>query len=123
MAEQKNIFLSVIIPAYNEEKRLPLTLTDVNKRLAAVDYSYEIIVVDDGSKDSTAEVVKRFSHIVKNLRLVENKENHGKGWVVRQGMLEAKGQWRLFMDADNATSVDQVGKMISYFPEYQIIIG
>lgn len=116
-------FLSVIIPAYNEAKRLPLTLIDVNKHLSAVDYDYEIIVVDDGSKDDTAEIAGRFSHIIKNLRVIDNKKNHGKGWVVRQGMLEAKGRWRLFMDADNATTVDQFQKMIPYLSEYQIVIG
>lgn len=116
-------FLSVIIPAYNEAKRLSLTLVDVNKHLSAIDCNYEIIVVDDGSKDFTPEIVRRLSHIIKNLRLIENRENHGKGWVVRQGMLEAKGQWRLFMDADNATSVDQFHKMIPYLRDYQIIIG
>jgi len=110
-------YLSVIIPAYNEAKRLPLTLIDINKHLKDADYSYEIIVVDDGSKDATKEVVRRFSHLIKNLRLIDNKENHGKGWVVRQGMLEAKGDIRLFMDADNSTSVDQFNKMIPYFVE------
>ena len=117
-------FLSVIIPAYNEAKRLPLTLIDVDRHLSEVDYSSEIIVVSDGSKDATAEIVRRFSHLVKNLRLIDNEENHGKGWVVRRGMLEAKGNWRLFMDADNSTSVDQVSKMLPYFKEsYDIIIG
>jgi dolichyl-phosphate beta-glucosyltransferase len=116
-------FLSIIIPAYNEAKRLPLTLADINKRLSAVDYSYEIIVVDDGSKDATVEIAKRFTHLIKNLKVIENKENHGKGWVVKQGMLQAQGKWRLFTDADNATSIDQFCKMIPYFPDYQIIIG
>lgn len=116
-------FLSVIIPAYNEAKRLSLTLVDINKHLSAVDYDYEIIVVDDGSQDATVEIVERLSRLIKNLRLIKNKENHGKGWVVRQGMLEAKGQWRLFMDADNATSVDQFSKMIPHLRDYQIIIG
>lgn len=108
-------YLSVIIPAYNEAKSLPLTLIDINKHLSDVDYSYEIIVVDDGSKDATEEVVRRFSHLMKNLRLIDNKQNHGKGWVVRQGMLEAKGEIRLFTDADNSTSIDQFSKMIPFF--------
>ena len=116
-------FLSVIIPTYNEAKRLPLTLVDVNKHLLAVDYNYEIIVVDDGSKDATVDIAKRFTHLIKNLRVIENKENHGKGWVVRKGMLEAEGKWRLFMDADNATTVDQFKNMIPFLSEYQIIIG
>lgn len=116
-------FLSVIIPAYNEAKRLPLTLIEVNKYLSAVDYDYEIVVVDDGSKDATAEIAERLSRLIKNLRLIKNKKNHGKGWVIRQGMLGAKGRWRLFMDADNATSVEQFQKIIPYLPDYQIIIG
>lgn len=116
-------FLSVIIPTYNEAKRLPLTLIDVDRHLSAVSYNYEIIVADDGSKDATIDIVKRLHHLIKNLRIIENEKNHGKGWVVRQGMLEAKGQWRLFMDADNATTVDQFQKMIPYLSEYQIVIG
>ena len=64
---------------------MPLTLIDVDKHLSRADFSYEIIVVNDGSKDATPEIVKRFSHLIKNLRLIDNKENHGKGWVVRQG--------------------------------------
>jgi len=117
-------FLSVIIPVYNESKRIPLTLIDVDRRLSSADYSSEILVVNDGSTDNTIEVVSKFLPMVKNLRIIDNKENHGKGFVVRQGMLEAKGTLRLFMDADNSTSVDQVGKMLPYFKEgYEVVIG
>lgn len=117
-------FLSVIVPAYNEAKRLPKTLVDIDKKLSEVEYSSEIIVINDGSKDATAEVVRRFSQYVKNLRLVDNRENHGKGWVVRQGMLAAKGNWRLFMDADNSTTVDQFANMMPYLKEgYDVIFG
>lgn len=117
-------FLSIIIPAYNEAKRLPLTLTDINQRLASVDYDYEIIVVDDGSADATIEIVKRFQSIMKNLYLITNSRNHGKGWVVRQGMLTAHGQWRLFTDADNSTSIDHFEKMRPYLKEgFEVLIG
>ncbi len=117
-------FLSVIIPAYNEAKRLPLTLVDIDKHLKESDFSSEIVVVSDGSKDETSEIVKRFGGIIKNLRLIDNKENHGKGWVVRQGMLEVKGNWRLFTDADNSTSITHFNKMMPYFKEgYDVIIG
>jgi dolichyl-phosphate beta-glucosyltransferase len=117
-------YLSIIIPAYNEAKRLPETLIDINKHLKGSDFSYEILVVSDGSKDATAEVAERFSHIIKNLRLIDNKENHGKGWVVKQGMLEAKGEIRIFTDADNSTSIDQFEKMIPYFKQgYSVVIG
>ncbi len=117
-------FLSVIIPVYNESKRIPLTLIDVDRHLSGADYSSEILVVNDGSTDNTYEVVSKFLPLIKNLRIIDNKENHGKGFVVRQGMLEAKGTLRLFMDADNSTSVDQVDKMLPHFKEgYEVVIG
>jgi len=117
-------FLSVIIPAYNEAKRITPTLVDINRHLSKAEYSSEVIVVDDGSKDSTVEVVKKFSNLMKNLRVIDNKENHGKGWVVRQGMLESKGSWRLFTDADNSTSIDHFNKMIPYLKKgYDVVIG
>ena len=120
----KNPYLSVIIPAYNEVKRLPETLIDIDAKLARAKYSYEILVINDGSTDETVEMVKRFSHIIKNLRLVDNEKNKGKGGVVRQGMLEARGDYRLFTDADNSTTVDQFDNMIPFFKEgYDVVIG
>ncbi len=117
-------FLSVIIPAKNEEKRLPLTLIDVDRHLQQAEYSSEIIVISDGSTDRTVEIVTRLSGLIKNLKLIANEENHGKGYVVRQAMREAKGNYRLFMDADNSTSVDQFEKMLPYFKEgYGAVIG
>lgn len=117
-------FLSVIIPAYNEAKRLPLTLIDIDKHLEQQEYSYEILVVNDGSTDGTAEIVNRFMPLIQNLKLIDNKENKGKGAVVKQGMLSAKGTWRLFMDSDNSTSIVEFNKMIPYFKEnYEVVIG
>lgn len=108
--------LSVIIPAFNEEKRLPKTLLEVDEYLEKQGYEYEILVVSDGSTDRTAEKVKGLMGQVENLRLIDNKENHGKGYVVRQGMLEARGDFRLFMDADNSTSIEHIEKM---WPEFK----
>ncbi|MBI1838788.1 MAG: glycosyltransferase family 2 protein [Candidatus Colwellbacteria bacterium] len=120
----KRPYLSVIIPAYNEVKRLPFALIDIDKHLSKVKYHYEVIVINDGSTDDTAGVVKRFSGIIKNLRLIDNKTNKGKGGVVRQGMLEASGDYRLFTDADNSTSVDQFEKMIPFLEKgYDVVIG
>lgn len=117
-------YLSVIVPAYNEEKRLPDTLFDIDNYLSKQNYNYEIIVVSDGSTDKTVEVVKNLMAAIKNLIILDYKENQGKGYVVRQGMLEAKGEYRLFADADNSTSIDQVEKMWPYFKEgYDIVIG
>jgi len=120
----EKIYLSVIIPAYNEEKRVSNTILDIDHYLSKQDYTYEIVVVNDGSKDKTAQIVNKLTDLVKHLRLINNKENHGKGWVVRQGMLESLGEIRLFMDADNATTIDHFSKMTPLFEqEYQVVIG
>lgn len=116
--------LSVIIPAYNEAERLPHTLLDIDKRLEGKEYSYEILVLNDGSRDATADVVRRMAKTVKNLNLVDNIENQGKGGVVKQGMLLARGKYRLFTDADNSTTIDHFEKMLPYFEEgYHVVIG
>ncbi len=118
------MYLSIIIPAYNEERRLPKTLVEIDKYLRKQSYEYEIIVVNDGSKDKTADVVRSLQSEIAKLKLIDNKENHGKGFVVRQGLSEAKGEYRLFTDADNSTSIDQVERLIPYFKEgYDIVIG
>lgn len=120
----EKIYLSVIIPAYNEEKTISNTLLDIDNYLSKQDFSSEIVVVSDGSKDKTAQVVNNLAKLVKNLRLIDNQENHGKGWVVRQGMLEAKGEYRLFMDADNATTIDHFDKMRPFLNKgNEIVIG
>jgi len=116
--------LSLIIPAYNEEKRLPKTLTEVDSYLRTRDYDYEILVVNDGSGDKTVEIAKNLIPGIKNLRVTGYNRNQGKGYAVRFGMMEAKGDFRLFSDADNSTSLDQVEKM---WPEIEkgadIVIG
>lgn len=118
------MLLSIIIPAYNEEKRITRTLAEIDRYMRNQNYDYEIIVVSDGSKDRTAEVVKGLAGQIKNLKLIDNKENHGKGFVTKQGMLAAKGDYRVFTDADNSTSIDQVEKMFPQFEKgYDIIIG
>lgn len=116
-------YLSIIIPAYNEAKRIPATLVDIDKKLSAETYSYEIIVVNDGSKDNTAEVVTNFLPIIKNLKLVDNRENKGKGEVVKDGMLAANGNIRLFMDADNTVTISQFNNMVAFFKDYDVVIS
>jgi dolichyl-phosphate beta-glucosyltransferase len=118
------VYLSVIIPAYNEENRLPRTLEAIDDYLRKQSYNYEILVVNDGSRDKTASIVRECASIVKNLRLIDNKMNQGKGAVVRQGLMAAKGEYRLFTDADNSTSIDQIERMWSEFQNgYDIVIG
>ena len=120
----EKIHLSVIIPAYNEAKNISSTLLDIDKYLSKQKYSYEILVISDGSPDNTIQIVKKMQELIKNLQIIDNKENHGKGYVVRQGMLLARGEYRLFMDADNSTTIDHLDK---FWPEIEagndIVIG
>lgn len=117
-------YLSIIIPAYNEEKRISQTLLSIDHYLSQQSYSYEIIVINDGAKDKTAEIVRKFTGLIKNLKLIDNQENHGKGWVVKQGMLEAQGKYRIYIDADDAISLDQIEGFWPYLKQgYQVIIG
>ena len=121
-------FLSIIIPAYNEAERLPATLVDIDRHLSRADFAHEIIVADDGSKDVTPEVVERMAKTIKHLHLLRFEKNRGKGAVVRDGMLAAEGEYRLFTDADNSTSVDQFHNMLPYFSAgggegYDVVFG
>lgn len=116
--------LSVIIPAYNEGERIIKTLESVHAFLSQQSFDSEILVVSDGSKDNTADVVRGLATKITNLRLLDNQENHGKGAVVQQGMLEATGDIRLFMDADNSTTVEQVLPFLPYFDQgYDVVVG
>ena len=118
------MYLSVIIPAYNEERRLPKTLEEIDKYLRGQSYDYEILVVNDGSKDRTAEVAKSLMLKIRNLKVTGYEKNQGKGYAVRFGMLEAKGEYRIFTDADNSTSIDQIEKIWPEFKKgFDIIIG
>ncbi len=117
-------YLSVVIPAYNEEKRISVTLLDIDKYLTKQKYDYEIIVVSDGSTDNTANVVENLKSQISNLKLIDNKKNCGKGCVVKQGMLEAEGEYKLFTDADNSTTIDHLDKFWPYTKEgYDVVIG
>lgn len=122
--QNQKIHLSVIIPAYNEEKRLPKTLREINSYLKKQTYTSEIIVVSDGSSDKTVEVTRNLVSEIENLKVLEFKERLGKGFGVKHGMSEAKGEYRIFTDADNSTSIDQVEKMWPEFEAgYDIVIG
>ena len=110
-----DIYLSIIVPAYNEAERIPKTLRRFHEYFANQPFNYEILVVNDGSKDRTAEVVGAMASEIKNLRFIDRKKNMGKGYAVREGMLEAYGKIRLFADADNATDISHFEKMRPMF--------
>jgi dolichyl-phosphate beta-glucosyltransferase len=116
--------LSVIIPAYNEEKRITPTIESVFAYLSAHNISHEIIVVMDGSKDRTPEVLASLHARIPTMRAMDHKTNHGKGFAVRRGMLQATGRVCLFMDADNSTTIDNIEKMIPCLAEgYDVVIA
>lgn len=112
-------FLSVVIPAFNEAERLPRTLDRVGAFLRALGRGHEILVVDDGSQDGTAE---RASAAGANV--LRNDRNRGKGHAVRRGMLEARGQRRLMTDADLSTPIEELPRFLEKLAEgYDVVIG
>lgn len=116
--------LSVIIPAYKEAQRIESTLKKIQSFLQAQSYTHEVLVVVDGSPDNTAEVVEGCRSWFPELKLINNTENKGKGAVVKQGMLAATGDVRLFMDADGSTAVDHISSFLPYFEKgYDVVVG
>lgn len=105
------IDISVVIPAYNEEWRLPPTLVDAIDVLESRGKSYEIIVVDDGSSDNTANVVKKFERLRPNIRLIRTPRNYGKGHAVKLGALSSHGAFLLFADADGSTAFAELARL------------
>jgi dolichyl-phosphate beta-glucosyltransferase len=106
--------LSIIIPAFNEESRLPGTIQALKRYLGTQNFDFlEVVVVDDGSLDGTAALVKRAAAAWPVMRLLRNPGNRGKGYSVRNGMLDAKGDWVLFTDADLSAPIEEVEKLLA----------
>ena len=106
--------ISIVIPAYNEERRLPATLRSILDYLRARDWSsWEVIVVNDGSMDGTAAVAEQFGAAYSGVRLLQNPGNRGKGYSVRHGMLEAECDWVLFTDSDLSAPIEELDKLIA----------
>lgn len=104
---------SIVIPAYNERARIGATLEKVLSFVHARGWDAEVIVVNDGSRDNTAEIVQSFAAKDATLRLVENPGNHGKGYSVRNGMLHARGRIVLFSDADLSSPIEESVKLFA----------
>jgi len=109
--EQNQPVWSVVIPAYNEEERLPVYLLEVVSFFDAKGEPYEVIVVDDGSQDRTREIVQELGAAHKTIRLIAFPQNHGKGFAVKVGTLSATGAFRLFADADGATPISELARL------------
>ncbi len=121
--QKPEVFLSIIIPAYNEEQHIQSTLESVLSYLGKQSYAWEVIVVSDGSFDKTVEIVNRFQQQYGNVIVIDNKDNKGKGYATREGMLKAQGTLCLLFDADNATSIEELEKLVPYIDRYGIVIG
>lgn len=124
----ENPYISIVIPAYNEASRkgagIREHLQSIKKYFGNKDISYEIVVVNDGSKDNTAEVIESYKNEIPNLEFVNRKENKGKLFSVQEGLLKAHGQFRLFTDADGATPISDLDKFWDHMKANEnIMIG
>ena len=119
MAQKTDI--SVVIPAFNEARRISKTLKTVSDYFGNHEFIYEIIVVNDGSTDETEQRVADLH--LPNLRIIGYKANRGKGYAVNYGVKAAKGQQIIFADADNSTPFEQIERLLCYCDKYEVIIG
>ena len=116
-------YLSVVIPAYNEASRLPASLGKVMQYLEGCNYTYEVIVVDDGSDDGTPGIVEEMGQAHTHLRAIRN-PHRGKGYAVRTGMLAARGRFVLYSDADFSAPIEEIEKLLPYLEgRFHVAIG
>ena len=115
-------FLSVVIPAYNEEYRLPRTLEQIFAFLQEQSYASEVLVIENGSSDRTYEIAREFAERYENLRVFKE-EQRGKGNAVKRGMLEAHGEYRFLCDADLSMPIAQINRFLPSQLNTDIAIG
>ena len=115
--------LSIVVPSYNEEARLPGTLEKIAHYIDAQRPTSEVIVVDDGSSDGTVRVAEGFRGKIANLRVLSNGVNRGKGYSVRHGSLEAQGEIVLFTDADLSAPIEETEKLLAALKSCDVAIG
>lgn len=116
--------LSVIIPAYNEQEIIAQSIIAYNEYLKKQNYSYEFVVVNDGSSDNTAQAVLALKKTIPNIILIDNPTNRGKGAAIQEGLLRANGAYRLFLDADNSAAISHLDSVWPYFSQgAEIVIG
>jgi glycosyltransferase involved in cell wall biosynthesis len=104
---------SIVIPAFNESARIPATLASVVECVRSQGWAAEVLVVNDGSLDTTAAVVREFARTAPEVRLLENSENRGKGYSVRAGMLEARGEIVMFTDSDLSAPIEEADRLFA----------
>jgi dolichyl-phosphate beta-glucosyltransferase len=108
-----NIEVSIVIPAYNEEKRIGHSLEKILNYIRVKTFSREIIVVNDGSRDNTSSVLAGYKDKIPELLIIENEVNRGKGYSVKKGILQSRGKYIIFSDADLSTPIEEADKILS----------
>jgi len=122
--ESKQAFdLSIIVPSYNEQLRLPSSLDRIAAYIARSSRKTEVLVVDDGSQDKTAEVAASYADRIPHLVVLQNGLNRGKGYSVRHGMRKAQGEVVLFSDADLSAPIEEADKLLAAMTQYDVAIG
>ncbi|MEI8143384.1 MAG: dolichyl-phosphate beta-glucosyltransferase [Candidatus Berkelbacteria bacterium] len=114
--------LSIVVPAYNEAKRIKVLMEAIEKYVAKCDFRIETILVDNNSTDETVKIFESYHSRIPNLKVIEKKAQ-GKGGAVHEGMMKAEGDYILFTDADNSTPISEVDKLLPYAGKYDVIIG
>ncbi len=115
--------ISIILPAYNEEKRIPRCLERILSYCNEKEWDYEVIVAEDGSTDNTVKIVKDFASNEKRIKLLSFTERLGKGGAIKNAMLQATKDYVCFMDVDLSADVSELERLIPYVNDYDIIIG
>jgi len=116
--------ISVIIPAYNEQDRIGKAVNTIASYFRKKGLNYEIIIVDDGSRDLTPSIVKKMALKNSAIKLITNKINKGKGYSVKKGMLKSSGKVCLFTDADISTPIRELGKLLAFTEKgYEVVVG
>ncbi len=113
--------ISIVIPCYNEEHRVARLLKDIQVFVRGRRERFEIVVVDDGSRDHTLRVVRSFTELP--LRILSARTNRGKGYAVRRGVLASRGDWILFMDADASSDIRELDRFLRHGDRYDVIVG
>jgi dolichyl-phosphate beta-glucosyltransferase len=115
--------LSILVPSFNEEARLGPTLESIANYIRSSNHPTEVLVIDDGSTDGTARVAESFRNCIPGLRVLSNGTNRGKGYSVRHGALQARGDYLLFTDADLSAPIEEADKLLSALHTYDVAIG
>lgn len=114
---------SIVIPAYNEANRIVRSIGKIREYFKNKKTSYEIVVVNDGSKDATLKILKDLKRKYKELKVLGDSTNRGKGYAVKTGILNSQGSYVLFTDADLSTPIEELDNLFRYIKRYEVVIG